>query len=228
MFPGYTMAELELQARRRADMENSTFVGQQEVFDAINKSADKLLEKIASLAEDLLIKKNTITTVAGTAEYELAADVMKLRKIAFRTVGSDDVPLERRAHDFVESTIAQSWGYAFLPSYRARIATGASGKLVWKLDFNPPPNAVYTLPYEYIWGWTATSSSATLVELPFPEYIVLDVAIALLQKEKSSATELVQEREILEKRIEAWLEPKDHHRGAHILDVRDTEGWGYL
>jgi hypothetical protein len=226
MFPGYTMAELEAQARRRADMENSGFVTSLEVFDSINKSTEKLLEKIAALSEDLLIKKATLTTVAGTAEYELAADVMKLRKVALRVQDADH-PLTRRQTDSVDSTTRQSWGYAFLPNYRARIATGAGGALVWMLDFNPPPAAVYTLPYEYIWGWTATSSSATKVELPFPEYIVLDVAIALLEKEKSSTTELVQEREILERRIEAWLEPKDHARAPHILDVAATEDWSY-
>jgi len=227
MFPGYTMAELETQARRRADMENSTFVSSSEVFDAINKSAEKLLEKIASLSEDLLIKKSTITTVAGTAEYELAADVLKLHKVALR-VNDADVPLNRRATDFVDSVQTQTWGNAFVPSYRPRIATGTGGALVWKLDFNPVPSGVYTVPYEYIWGWTAIASSGSKVELPFPEYIVLDVAIALLQKEKSSTSELIQEREILEKRIEQWLEPKDHHRAPHILDTRDAEDWGYL
>ncbi len=226
MFPGYTMAELETQARRRADMEGSSFVTSVEVFDAINKSAEKLLEKIAALSEDLLIKKATITTVAGTAEYELAADVLKLHKVALR-IQDVDIPLSRRDHATVDSRLQQSWGYSFVPNYRTRIAANASGVLTWMLDFNPAPAAVYSVPYEYIWGWTAVSSSGTTVQLPFPEYIVLDVAIALLQKEKSSATELVQEREILERRIEAWLEPKDHNRAPHILDVRETEDWSY-
>lgn len=227
MFPGYTMAELETQIRRRADMEDTDFVSSTEVFDSINKSAEKLLEKIAALSEDLLIKKNTITTVAGTAEYELAADVLKLHKVALR-VSNGTVPINRRGTDFVDDTTAQSWGYAFVPSYRARIAANGSGAMVWMLDFQPIPSGVFTVLYEYIWGWTALASSGDKVQLPFPEYIVLDSAIMLLQKEKSSTTELVQEREILERRIEAWLEPKDHHRTAHILDVRDSEDWGYL
>lgn len=227
MFPGYTMAELEAQIRRRADMEGSLFVTSAEIFDGINKSAEKLLEKIAALSEDLLIKKNTITTAANTAEYELAVDVLKLHKVALR-IGDVDVPLNRRGTDFLDATSSQSWGYSFVPSYRSRLAMNGSGKLVWMLDFQPIPNGVYTVPYEYIWGWTATASSGDKVQLPFPEYIVLDGAIMCLTKEKSDTSALVQEREILEKRIEAWLEPKDHHRTAHILDVRDSEDWGYL
>ena len=226
MFPGYTMAELETQARRRADMENSSFVTSAEVFDAINKAADKLLEKIASLSEDLLIKHATLTiTQALGAEYSLAADVLKLRSV--RLVQQDyELPLTRHSTDKVVSTRAQTWGFAFVPSYTARIADDA-GVLKWKLTFDPPPGGSYTIKYSYVWGWTATASSATVVQLPFPEYIVLDTAIALLQKEKSSTTDLVQEREILERRIEAWLEPKDHFRGQHVLDVRDIDEWGY-
>lgn len=218
------MAQIVTQVLRRADMENSTFVDTSvggEVYDAVNKSAEKLVEKLAMLCEDLFVKDATLSiTAAGGAEYVLPSDMLSLRSVRLLS-GGVRVPLERYSIDKAITGDRNQWG---LPQYSLRLKDN-SGVLQYWLKFDPPPAANYTVYVEYVWGWTKLTSATALVSLPFPEYIVIDAAMQLLEKEKTDISDLMAERETLERRIEAWARPRDHFGGAHILDVRHDMDW---
>jgi hypothetical protein len=232
----YTYENIAELVRQRADLENSTFVvdgaaASGELYNTIHLAAEQHYENLCSLREDMWIRDSTVVTVAGTAEYALQAVTKKVVSVRL-LVGDYKYPLRPFNSARVTTTRAQSWGISSFPWYslRLKLETASQAKK-FHLLFDPPPNGVYTVHYSFIRDWGRPLANSELVQLPFPEWIVLDAAIRLAAKEERDASDLVRERELLSKRIETWFAPSDQNWPKPIHDHRaneddeDLNGW---
>jgi|CXWL01.1.fsa_nt_gi hypothetical protein len=86
---------LRTRSKRRADMENASFVGDAEWLDYINEGAKRLHELlVGAYGEDYFKKTSAFNTANGTSDYPLPSDFFKLTGVDL-TVNSKPVSLKR-------------------------------------------------------------------------------------------------------------------------------------
>jgi hypothetical protein len=229
-----TYAQIAELVRQRADLENSTFVvdgsaASGELYSAIHLAAEQHYHQLSSLRDELFLAVGTITTVAGTVAYNLASsnNPYNVKIIAVRlTVGDYKWPLQPFDATRITTSKNHSWGAGLLPRYRHRQSKSTGDYL----EFDPPPAGVHTVTVEYLPEWTKPTTTSETMQLPFPEWVVLDAAIRLAAKEERDASDLVRERELLAQRIQSWAAPTDQNWPKGIADHRaneDTDSdWG--
>ena len=185
-----TLASLRLQAQRRADMENSSFLGTQEWNDMINASAAELYDILTRVYEDYFQASFPFVTVSGQSAYPLPSDFYKLLGLDQQT--GVNVNITCQPFEFAErnkfspyNSSGQSFTVQYVPSC---------------------PLLVYdTDTFDGVNGWE--------------EYIVVDVAIKALTKEESSTQELEAAKMALLKRIESSAPNRDAGMSGRVTDI---------
>lgn len=218
-----TLAQLKSQARDRADMVNSQFVSDNELVNYINGSIAELHDLlIAAYDNDYFITEYTFSTVSGTDSYALPADFYKLRGIDSR-VGADQwftlQPFnfnERNSKNELLSYLAYG------NNFRYRIMGS-------DLIFSPVPQGVYSIKLWYIPVATKLSSdSDTLNDLnQFSEYVIVDAAIKMANKEEADVSVLAAQKAELKRRIEVMAQNRNADKSESISDIY-AENLDYL
>ena len=72
------LSTLRTRSKRRADMENSSFVGDPEWLDYINEGAKRLHELLVGAYGEDYFKKTSAFTTSGVSDYALPSDFFKL------------------------------------------------------------------------------------------------------------------------------------------------------
>lgn len=218
-----TLAQLKSQARDRADMANSQFVSDSELVNYINGSIAELHDLlIAAYDNEYFITEYTFSTVSGTDSYALPADFYKLRGIDSR-VGTDQwftlQPFnfnERNSKNELLSYLAYG------NNFRYRIMGS-------DLVFSPVPQGVYNIKLWYIPVATKLSSdSDTLNDLnQFSEYVIVDAAIKMANKEEADVSVLAAQKAELKRRIEVMAQNRNADKSESISDIY-AENLDYL
>jgi len=218
-----TLAQLKSQARDRADMANSQFVSDSELVNYINGSIAELHDLlIAAYDNEYFITEYTFSTVSGTDSYALPADFYKLRGIDSR-VGTDQwftlQPFnfnERNSKNELLSYLAYG------NNFRYRIMGS-------DLVFSPVPQGVYSIKLWYIPVATKLSSdSDTLNDLnQFSEYVIVDAAIKMANKEEADVSVLAAQKAELKRRIEVMAQNRNADKSESISDIY-AENLDYL
>jgi len=218
-----TLAQLKSQARDRADMANSQFVSDSELVNYINGSIAELHDLlIAAYDNEYFITEYTFSTVSGTDSYALPADFYKLRGIDSR-VGADQwftlQPFnfnERNSKNELLSYLAYG------NNFRYRIMGS-------DLVFSPVPQGVYNIKLWYIPVATKLSSdSDTLNDLnQFSEYVIVDAAIKMANKEEADVSVLAAQKAELKRRIEVMAQNRNADKSESISDIY-AENLDYL
>ena len=216
----YDRAELRTLIRQRADMENSTFIGDTELNNYIQDSVRALHDKlIAACGQQFGWAVQTIATTAGDDEYSLANDFYRLLRVDILD-GDYSYPLERwDPSEIVRDTAQRNWLSEARPRYRMRLPPG-------EIVFIPPPDGVYTIEVHYHIAAPTLDDDTDDTAGIFDEWIILDGAIKCRTKEETDVGQLQSERAIFEQRIDAWARQFDHYKPAHIIDARSTEECG--
>src|ERR1044072_8760952 len=73
-----TLAQLRTRAKRKADLENSSFISDAEWNDYINEAYQEWYDVLVATFQDYFITEDTFATTAGTDTYNLPSDFYKL------------------------------------------------------------------------------------------------------------------------------------------------------
>jgi hypothetical protein len=210
-----TLASMREQARQRADMVNSEFCSDAEINQYINNSAAELYDLLVSVNEDYFVSSTpqSISVTSGTDSYDLAADFYKALGVDLYLNGSW---VTMKPFMFAERNAYQ--GMMFDMPFRYRIRGG-------KISFVPVPSGNHTVQIWYIPRFTALASDAATFDgiNGWEEYVIVDAAIKMLQKEESDVSVLLAQKEALKARINTMAANRDSGSPQRIVDVEELE-----
>lgn len=210
-----TLAELQLQSRQRADMVNSEFVSDSELTSYINNSAAELYDLLCeAYGSDYYVESEEGTTVADQADYDLPDDFYELKAVDLQTDASNWVNVQR--FNFNERNRNDSAGNSVLGYTACRYRLVGN-----QLKFSPvpPPSSTYRVWYVPT-SPALSAASDTLEQLNgYSEYIIVDVAIKMLQKEESDVRVLLAQKMALQKRITDKAQNRDANQATTITDI---------
>lgn len=211
----FTESDLRTRARRRADMENSSFVSDAEIQDYLNSSISELHDFMVKSYEDYFVSEQTYNAPIATGGANLPDDFYKALGVDYNSGG---ITSTLRAYSFTERNIYNT-PYAVIdrlaePMYKVE---GSKIKLI------PTNSQSGTITLYYVPLPTQFSSTVTEIETIIPgyeEYVVVATAIRMLMKEESDTRQLELEKNQLASRIIRALSPRDTSGSFAIRDVR--------
>ncbi len=230
-----TLGDIRTQARQRSDMEQSLFVSDAEANSYINSSLKELHDLlIKAYNEEYVMESVDFAAVTNQLGYDLpngtnysgAPKFYKLRGVDIQISASDDSWTTvhkfnfNRRNEGVNNTV---WSMLGIPFIEYRIVGN-------KVRFNRAPNSnnnfrIWYYPvcitlvndadeYDDVNGWA--------------EYVIVDTAIKMLQKEESDVSVLMAQKAALIARITAMAENRDANEPESVTDIHaedDNFGW---
>jgi hypothetical protein len=211
-----TLAELREKARNRADMKNSKFVSDLELNDYINSSIAELHDiLVEAYNSDYFVESTTFFLVPGQASYDLPDDFYVLKGVDVRINNQEFLSL--RPFNFNERNRFNElgvWDLAGITNVRYRLVGD-------KLRFMPTPSnaAEARLWYVPIAAKLVNDSDTFNALNGYDEYVIVDAAIKMMQKEESDVTVLLAQKQALEKRIRERANIRDSGSTPSISDI---------
>ena len=98
----FTESDLRTRARRRADMENSTFVTDAEIQDYLNSSISELHDYMVKSYEDYFVSEQTYSVPIATGGANLPDDFYKALGVDYNSGG---ITSSLKAYSFSERNI---------------------------------------------------------------------------------------------------------------------------
>ena len=217
-----TLAELKEQARQRSDMENSEFVSDAELTQYINSSLAELHDLlIAAYNEDYVMNEHIFASTSAI-QYDLPADFYKLRGVDVRqnTTGNWATVKRFNFNRRNEQQNAYTWNMLGLPYMEYRLVGS-------KIRFNRTPDVTvqFRIFYYPAAPKLVLDTDAYDDVNGFAEYVVVDAAIKMMQKEESDVRVLLAQKSALAERIRAMAAGRDANEPASVTDIyaEDTE-----
>lgn len=193
----FTIAQIKTRCKRRANMENSNFVSDAELFDLINEAYAELYDVLVAAYEHYFVSLTTVTLTAGTTTYNLPADFYKVLAVDFQTGGSWQPVLPLSLSERGDSQAAA------IPAGSVRVR------------YIPAPT-VFTTDVQTIDGISGWES-----------LLITDVAIMMLEKEESDTTALERRRQREMARVSLMAQNRDVVSSGVVSDVtRPRSLWG--
>lgn len=211
--PTVTLLQLRTRARERGDMQDTNFVTDSELTSYVNESARELYDLLVEANQDYYSTVQAFTIASGSSTYSLPSTVYKLRGVDIDLSGSW-VPVDTyeqmergRLQDAVISRLVS-------PVYYRPMGN--------TLDFLPAAQAPGSYRLRYVPFMTAMSGDSDTFDAfnGFEAYIVVDCAIKMKDKEESSVSVLMKQKEDLTKRIQAMANTRDYASAERVQDVR--------
>lgn len=210
-----TLAELKAQSRQRSDMEESEFVSDSELTTYINSSIAELHDLlIASYCDDYIMEEHQFTSDGTSIAYALPADFYKVRGVDVQ-YGSQWVTVKRFNFN-MRNQQANQVALTFLgqPDVQYRLVGS-------EIRFSRVPDG--TAQFRIFYHPVAVKLVADSDEFDdvnqYSEYVVVDAAIKMLQKEESDVQVLFAQKEALRQRIIAMAANRDANEPASVSDV---------
>lgn len=193
-----TVADLILGARQRADMVNTQFVTDAEILKLVDSSYRKMYNDITNCFENYYVSEVNITLVPGQRDYDLPADFLKLLGIDIVSGG--------------KNFTMQPWSL----NERNRLLTGWVSRPIRyimkgsKISFVPVASSADIITMFYVPSPAEiTIGDSVEVFNGYDEFVMVDVAIMLKQKEESDCQILLIQKAELRKMIMENLEGRD-------------------
>jgi hypothetical protein len=216
-----TLASLVAQALDLADLTNSSSPVTARVEDYANASLSELHDiLVASFEEYLVTRAPVITLVAGTDYYTLPTDFYKALKVFSLSTSGDRVRMPRFELDEMGALSDDETDvYTDASGLRYRII----GQQIW---FTPTPSSgrveLWYLPqFTKLTNVTPGTTDVVSVAVPvgWEDFVALSMAIRLLVREESDASQLMSLKEAARQRIIACAAERDAGAPRHIADV---------
>lgn len=218
-----TLLQLKTQARQRADMQSSDYISDDELVSYINNSVAELHDLlVATYGPDYFVENYSFATIANQESYVLPSNFYKLKGVDALLSGNHYFSL--RPFNFNERNKNQdtAWGLLSGPSIRYRLLGNT-------LRFTPAPEGSYQIRMWYIPLPTPLVLDTDIYNdiNSYAEYVVVDAAIKMLQKEESDVQVLMAQKMDLRKRIENMAQNRDAEQPESISDVNaeNDEFW---
>lgn len=217
-----TLAELKTLARQRADMVNSQFVSDSELTSYINASIAELHDLLIAAYNEEYVMEEYVWTSDGNINYALPADFYKLRGVDARLGSSGDWATVKR-YNFNRRNEQQNsfaWNMLGLPYMEYRLVGS-------NIRFNrtPATSTEFRIFYHPKAVKLVNDTDQYDDVNQFSEYVVVDAAIKMLQKEESDVSVLMAQKMALKQRIEAMAQNRDANEPESVTDIyaEDTE-----
>jgi hypothetical protein len=220
-----TLGSMKTQARQRADMENTTFISDSELGIYLNNSATELYDLLVQAYGEYYYKsESTISMVSGTFDYSLPSDFYKLIGLDLLISGTYNtasaqyaalMPLpvrERNKYQNISSTtVAGNY-----PNYRYRIF-GDKVRFV-------QPSSSDTVVVLYVPRMPLLSTDGSNFDgiNGWEEYVIVDAAIKMLDKEETSSAHLRDTKNMLMNRIKQLAANRDIGAPERVTDVNQS------
>jgi hypothetical protein len=211
-----TLAQIKTQCRERADMVNSLFVTNSELVSYINASIAELHDLlIAAFNEEYYMDEHTFSANGSAISFALPATFYKLRGVDVRQGSGEWATVKRfnfnRRNEAQQGSAYNIIGVPFL-EYRI---VGSN------VRFNRiPDNNLNFRIFFYPKAQTLSADSDTYDDINgFVEYVVVDVAIKMLNKEESDTSVLLAQKAALKARIEGMAQNRDANEPESVTDV---------
>lgn len=198
----YTRLQVRDLIKQRCNIENTTVQQNAELDNHINDSASYVHDfLISTWGERYARKASLVSIVSGTSEYTIGATDF-YRPIRVNLLFNDiNYPLRTfSAMDFIQSNQTQSWDPLWLPRYSLNI--GADGTN--KIEFTPIPDTSHSVTLVYHPTAPTYSSDSSQVKIPHVNLLIIEACIRVKDKDERDASRFMQERALIQKRIEDW------------------------
>lgn len=186
----YTVAELITRAKRKADLEDSTFVGAAEWLDNFNSAYTELYDLLIESGQNYFYGESTISVSSATGSYSLPADFYKLLSFNAQIATNNYVTLD-----------------PFNESERNAGLTSSLPTVSVLARYVPQPPKV-----------TDTATAVDGIA-GYEELIVLNMAIDAGMKEETDVSALVLKRDRLTKRITDAAAMRDMSQPGRVVDI---------
>lgn len=221
----FSLGQVRLMSKQRADMVNSNYVTVPEWNTYINQSYTELYDLLITVYEDYYVTGPTTLTADGTNTLALPTDFYKLMGVD-GAPGSVNSYVTLKKFDFIARNqyiypqLTSSLLGAFNPQYRLvgnviqLIPTPPNGQ-IFRIWYIPRPSYLLqdTDMLDGIAGWS--------------EYVIVDAAIKAMQKEESDVSVLMNQKMMLKQRIEESAMNRDAGQPDTISNVRRASSrWG--
>jgi hypothetical protein len=219
-----TLSDIRLAAKRRADMESSFFVADDEWLSIINASAAELYDLlIAHFGDDYYSQAATATTTGNGEMLSLPANFYKLTGVDMLIQSTTDQWVTIRPFNMSERNRTRFPGfqsYYGLTNLRYRL----NGSNLWLI---PKPSAGITFRIWYVPRFVPMTGDASTLDgvSGWEEYVVVDAAIKALVKEESDPSALMAQKAALKERIEIMAANRDPGGPQTVSDVTTTNPW---
>lgn len=212
-----TLAALRVAARQRADMENSQFVSDSELNSYINNSIAELTDVITDAygSEYYVVSSGELPITSNVSTYTLPEDMYQLKGVDIKLENQQYVNVQRfNFNERNQYSNFSGWSLSGLTNVRYRIVGN-------NIIFTPAPdaNAVYQLWYTPIPPQLISDSDTFDDVNSYSEYVIVDAAIKMLQKEESDVSVLFAQKQALEKRIRDKAGHRDAASSETITDI---------
>lgn len=209
-----SLAELKLQARQRADQEKSKLVKDSELTAYINSSIAELYDLLCEAygSEYYTIESQSYFTDGGFS-FPLPADLYELKGVDMRIANQDWITLQQ--FNFNErNRYGDTGGRTGLDNIRYRLVGN-------NIRFNPLPDANTEYRLWYVpFPTQLVNDTDTLDGLnSYQEYVIVDAAIKMMQKEESDVSVLAAQKAALAKRITDKAANRNAAQSGTISDV---------
>jgi hypothetical protein len=211
-----TLEQLRTQSRQRADMENSKFVSDSELTSYINNSIAELHDILAeSYGSEYFVKNDTIDVSSGTSSYDLPTDFYELKGVDVKL--DNQTYINMRPFNFNERNRFGDfsfWDLAGITNIRYRLVGN-------QLMVSPVPDRNATIRIWYVPVATKLVNDADTLDdfNAYSEYVIVDAAIKMMQKEESDVSVLAAQKMALEKRIRDKSQNRDAASPDSITDI---------
>jgi hypothetical protein len=216
-----TWAQLRTRIRQRTDNEytDGEFVTDAELLGLANASQLQLFAMLVEAGLHSVPETIYSVPVDGSLNYDLPDTCYAVAGV-FRLDNDQYVELERHNTHTMPRDTAQSIAVSYRTYGRLEDAV---------IEFNPRVSTG-TYKVRYLSAPTDMSSDSDTVQgvVGWEEWIVLDVSIKVLHKEKlfEAADRLQSRLDKLTQKIEAQMFERDMHNTIQVHDVRGTTGNG--
>lgn len=223
-----TRLQIETAARTLADASVDAHVSAPQVQYQINQSLAKLWGKLVSADPDRYIQVQAITTTAGVKEYTLAADFMSVRAVD-RVNGQARTPIPR--YELMDpERYQQAYPYVdgFGSGLRYRIMGSDIDGANEEIRFSQDPGAIDVEVLYVQAPQLLTADGSTFNGVAgWEEYIEVDVAIMILDREESDTSSMRARKAEIEAEIQKLAGRRDAGRPSRIQDTRGrrTQRW---
>ena len=207
----YTRAQGRSLIQQRCDIENATHQQNSEFNNHINDAARYVHDfLISTYGSRYSIAFEGFDTVADQSTYDLAtlsSPITDVYRIVQVRLNIDDIsyPLGSTNLDGPRYTSSQSWGPGFLPEFMPILQADSTTGIL----FYPTPDAAHSIQLRYHPIAPEYTSDSDLITMPHTDLLIIEACIRAKDKEERDASRFMQERNLIQKRIEDWASPID-------------------
>lgn len=213
-----TLLDLRTQSRQRADKVGSGYILDSELNTYINQSISELYDLlVGAYGNDYYIKTYSFATDGTTVDYALPTDFYKMAGIDLYLNASRFISLK-----------------PFMFNERGRYQDGSNWAAIiaiqgpryhlsgQNITFQPTPPGLFNMKL-----WYVPASPKLVADIDtfdgingWEEFVVIDAAIKMLQKEESDVSVLAAQKAAIIQRINLMAENRDEGHSFRVQDVQ--------